>query len=198
MINLETTIRGCIKKDRKAQEEFFKYFYGRLMSVSCRVSPNDNIANDILQDSFLKILDKLHMLDNFNEAVVYSWCKRIVTNTAIDFYRSEKPFMNHMEILDIPEDWVDRSLDWKIQPEKFTGERYGGGKYGNIEPETALKAIQNLSPQYKLVFNMYIFDGYSHEDIAKELNISVNTSKANLSKAKANLRNILTPKLEEC
>jgi RNA polymerase sigma factor (sigma-70 family) len=216
MIDLESIVVGCANNDREAQELFFKHFYGRLLTVSRRMGPNDMVADDILQDSFIKIFDKIHVLDNFDELLVFSWCKRIVTNTAIDFFRAEKKRYKeiHSDLFrisdehfdekrislknsaDVPDRWVDDSVDLTSLPEKFCNEHVWTSPYSGIDPAITIQAIQSLSPQYQLVFNLYVLDGYTHEEIANKLNISVGSSKSNLSKARANLMVMLKPKLD--
>jgi len=167
-------IEGCIKNNIKSQEEFFKLHYGKLMVVSLRMSPNREIAEDLLQESFVKIFKNLYRLDNHNPAVVYSWSKRIVTNTILDYHRRNKSF----------ELSFDDNFDVSIDEESDTD--YLESK--NVDGEMLISAIQKLSPQYNIVFNLYVVDGYTHQEISDELQISIGTSKSNLSKAKANLR----------
>jgi RNA polymerase sigma-70 factor (ECF subfamily) len=172
-MEIKEVIEGCIKNKRKYQEVFYKMFYGKLMGVSLRMSPNEELAKDFLQESFIKIFNKLHMLDKHEPQIVYSWCKRILTNTIIDHYRKNKHFeLSFDDNFDTPiEDVDDNYLESK-----------------NIDVALLIRAIQKLSPQYNIVFNLYIMEGYSHQEISNELQISIGTSKSNLSKAKANLR----------
>jgi len=172
-MEINEVIEGCIKNKRKYQEVFYKMFYGKLMGVSLRMSPNEELAKDFLQESFIKIFNKLHMLDKHEPQIVYSWCKRILTNTIIDHYRKNKHFeLSFDDNFDTPiEDVDDNYLESK-----------------NIDVNLLIRAIQKLSPQYNIVFNLYIMEGYSHQEISNELQISIGTSKSNLSKAKANLR----------
>lgn len=180
MTELESLVKRCAKDDRKAQQEFFKIYYGKFMGVARRLSPNDDVAQDIIQEAFIKMFKNLHTLDTVNESIIFSWGKRIITNCVIDFYRREKRFMHDFDIGDIPSEWIEDEettyLDFK-----------------NIEQHQIIEAIQSLSPQFKLVFNMYSIDGLTHDEIGETLGISVGTSKSNLSRARVRLRK----KLEE-
>lgn len=172
-MEIKEVIEGCIKNKKTQQEFFYNMFYGKLMSVSLRMSPNRELAEDFLQDSFIKIFKSIHMLEKYEPNIVYSWCKRILTNTIIDHYRKNKNF-------DLS---LDSNFDKAIEEDDFD---YLESK--NIDVNILITAIQKLSPQYNVVFNLYIMDGYSHQEISDTLQISVGTSKSNLSKAKANLR----------
>ena len=173
-MEIKQIIEGCVKNNLKSQEAFFKMYYGRLMGVSLRMSPNREIAEDLLQEAFIKIFKGLNTLDNHNPAVIYSWCKRILTNTIIDYYRKNKTF----------ESSFDDNFDTPIEEESDMN--YLESK--NIDVDVLISSLQNLSPQYNLVFNLYVVEGYSHKEISEKLQISVGASKSNLSRAKYNLR----------
>jgi len=190
--SLEEIIKGCINHNSKDQEAFFNKFAGRLMAVSQRVGPNDNVANDILQDGFIKIFRGISTLKIYDERAVYAWCKTVITNTAIDFYRKEKRYSYDFNMDDDNnhKEWTDNVggvNELGIGVDEVT---YLDGK--NISADKIIRAIQNLTPSYKLVFNMIVMDGLSHEEISDILNISAGTSKSNLSKAKERLRKELT------
>lgn len=139
-------------------------------------SPDD--AEEIVHDGFLKIYRALH---SFNpkyadiEASLKGWMKRILINTAIDHLRKNRQhflvaeiFDNHFNIADETETAIDRMTHKEI-----------------------LDVVDQLSPVYKTVFNLFVIDGYKHEEIADQLNISVGASKSNLSKARANIKKML-------
>jgi RNA polymerase sigma-70 factor (ECF subfamily) len=178
-MNLTKVIEGCIKNNRKSQKEFYVEYSPRLMAISLRMSPDDDTAKDLLQESFLKIFKNLSTLDNHEPAVVYTWCKRLVSNTIIDYIRKNR----HIYVIDTFEQTLE---DSDIGSED--GIEYGYLDSKNISPTQLMKAIQTLSPQYKLVFNLYVMEGYTHQEIGDTLNISVGTSKSNLYKARMNMR----------
>ena len=185
---LEDIIKGCINNNIKDQEVFFKLFSRKLMVVAQRVGPNDNVANDILQDGFIKIFRNIKSLKFYDEGHVLAWCKTIITNQAIDFYRKEKKYSAEFshQFEESGQYFVGRE-DNTLESEDTT---YLDSK--NIPPTKIIKAIQNLPPSYKLVFNMFVIDGLSHEEISQKLNICEGTSKSNLFKAREKLRKDLT------
>jgi RNA polymerase sigma-70 factor (ECF subfamily) len=194
MKDLEIIIKGCIKNNRGCQEELFKFLSPRLMGVSIRMSPDNDKAHDLLQDAFIKIFASLHNLNNHNPAVVYSWCKRILTNTILDHYRKYKFETDNVMSVDRLRDkpYHDLGLNGSISSGK--GVEHGYLAMKNIEPEQIIAAVKTLSPQYKIVFNLFVMEGLSHKEISDHLDISIGTSKSNLSKAKVNLRK----ELESC
>jgi len=179
-MELKQVIKSCLKNKSKCEEAFFKMNYGKLMAVSLRMSPNRQIAEDLLQDSFIKIFKNINNLDSSEPAAVYSWCKRILTNTIIDYYRKKKTF----------ELSFDDNFDIDIELNDDVS--YVESK--NLNSNTIIEAIQRLSPQYSLTFNLFVIDGYTHQEISEQLQISVGTSKSNLFRAKAKLRK----ELETC
>lgn len=185
MKTLEIIAKGCAKNNRGCQEELYKYLYPRLMVVSLRMSPDSDTAKDLLQESFIKIFDKIDTLDNYDEAVVYTWCKRVVTNTVIDYIRKNRRVY-------VSDTFEETLSDSDVGVEE--GIEYGYLDSKNIEPQQLMDAIQTLSPQYKLVFNLYVMEGLTHKEIGKILEISEGTSKSNLSKARENVRK----ELETC
>lgn len=143
-----------------------------------RYCNNTDDATEIVNDGFLKIY---RALGSFNphytdvEASLKGWMKRIMINTAIDHIRKNNQrflvaeiFDNHFNIADETETSIDKM------------------SYDEI-----LAIVQKLSPVYRAVFNLYVIDGFKHEEIAEQLDISVGASKSNLSKARANLKKML-------
>lgn len=172
-------IKGCIENDLRCQEKFFKLFYGKLMTVAVRMTPNRDIAEELLQISFIKIFKNIGKLTIVEPAVVYSWCKVIVTNTIIDYHRRHKVReISFDDSFDSPYEDIGYDMDY-LDSKKVT-------------PNKIMSALQNLPPKYNLVFNLHVIDGYRHDEISKMLNINIGTSKSNLSKAKGRLRKELT------
>ncbi len=172
-------IEGCLQHNSKYQEELFKLYFGKMLGVSMRYTKDKDTANEIVQTSFIKVFEKLKLFDdngNFE-----NWIKRIVINTAIDFIRKSKkdPYVN-----DLNEDYTLSSVDDIVFEEEEL-------ELSQIKNELIINAIQQLSPAYQTVFNLYVIEDYTHKEIAEMLNISEGTSKSNLSKAKVNLQKIL-------
>ena len=191
MKNLDKVIKGCLKNKRSCQEELFKWLNPKLMGVALRMAPDDDKANDLLQDSFIKIFGNLHTLKGYEPAVVYSWAKRIVTCTIIDYHRKYK--FENCNVESVDSDFGSRSgsqyhnFGWNGDiAENNVDDSYMEGK--KITPEMVMSALKTLTPQYKLVFNLYVMEGYSHGEIGERLDISIGTSKSNLSRAKVKIR----------
>ena len=144
-----------------------------------RYTNNMDQAEDILQNSFIKIFRNIKRYKF--EGSFEGWMKRIVVNTAIDYHRGKKkdflllPEEQEMEQFELIDDPADDNAELNYP---FT-------------PQQVMAAIQELSPAYKAVFNLYVIEDYSHKEIAEQLDISVGTSKSNLLKAKAKLKKIL-------
>jgi RNA polymerase sigma-70 factor (ECF subfamily) len=173
---LEKTVNGCIKGDRKCQQIIFETFFGKLLAVCMRYTKDRDTAQDILQDAFIKAFEKI---SDYNFTGSFEgWLRKITVNTAIDFVRKNKNLIfiedgaNQTDLTDNDEHAAETDE---------TG-------FENINPDIVLEAIQNLSPAYRTVFNLYVFENYSHKEIAEMLNINQGTSKSNLAKAKQNLK----------
>lgn len=164
-------IEGCLKQQKDSQYALFRHFYGYAMGICRRYAQNPDDASDILNDSFLKVFNHLGEYDSTRP--FKSWLGRIVTNTAIDHYRASLRFSN-AEPLDGHE---------KIHQDADI--------YGQLAYEDLLYLIRQLTPAYRTVFNLYAIDGYSHQEIAEMLDISVGTSKGNLHKARKKLQEML-------
>lgn len=178
---LEKIIEGCLRNDRRAQEELFKLFYGKMLGVCMRYSKDRDTAEEILQEGFIKIFDKLDAFDY--KGSFEGWMRRIIANTAIDSIRKSKK--NPM-LTDQDDDFKLGAIDPMVEQEDF--------EFTGIKAELAVQAIQELSPAYQTVFNLYVIEEYTHKEIAEILGISEGTSKSNLSKAKFNLQKILKEK----
>ncbi len=180
--NIVEIVSGCKNGDKKSQEKLYKMFYGKMMVICLRYADNPDEAKDVLQEGFIKVFNSLANFDFHGS--FEGWIKRIMVNTAIDNFRKNKSavklFDNNVQLENLErqeEDEQENTISNKI-------------KTADI-----LEAIHKLSPAYKTVFNLYAIDGFSHQQIADELNISIGTSKSNYSKAKQNLKKMLQLKL---
>jgi len=171
-------IQGCIQAKRESQKEFYKIFYGFSMAIAMRYCPAQEDAMEVANDGFLKIFRQLHTFEprhaNY-EASLKGWMKSILIHTAVDHFRKNN---KHPFFSDIPEEHYD---DRDVAESSIDRMSY----------KEIMEIVQRLSPVYRTVFNLYVIDGYKHEEIAKQLNISVGTSKSNLSKAKINIQKML-------
>lgn len=161
-MGLDQLIEDCKKNNIQAQSELYKLFSSKLFTVCLKYSRNYAEAEDNLQDAFITIFNKIEQFKN--KGSFEGWLKRVTVNTVLQQYRKEKVFdiVNENIIydveLDIDEDTI--SIDY------------------------LLKIIQELPDRYRLVFNLYVLDGYSHKEIATMLEINIGTSKSNLARAR--------------
>lgn len=170
-------ISGCLASDRRMQEELYRRFSPRMYAVCLRYAGNAEEAEDILQEGFIKVFKKL---DSFrNEGSFEGWVRRIFVNTAIEHFRRKR------YLLPVTEK-EENSLE---------------GKYTSVLDELGAKDImalvQELSPGYRTVFNMYVVEGYTHKEIADLLGISEGTSKSQLSRAKVILQDMVRNFLDQ-
>ncbi|HRE38450.1 MAG TPA: RNA polymerase sigma factor [Chitinophagaceae bacterium] len=164
-------INGCLQGNRRMQEELYRRFSPRMYAVCLRYAGNAEEAEDILQEGFIKVFKKL---DSFRgDGSFEGWIRRIFVNTAIEHFRRKRYLMPVTE------------------KEENTIE----GKYTSVLDELGAKdimaLIQELSPGYRTVFNMYVVEGYTHKEIADMLGISEGTSKSQLSRAKVILQDMV-------
>ena len=179
--HLREIVEGCIRGERRSQEALFKQFYGKMMVVCLRYMTDRDTAQEILQEAFLKVFDKLEVFDF--KGSLEGWVRRIVANTAIDALRKAKrnPFLS------------DRDTDFKQAGRDELVEREELDLI-DLKAELAMGAIAKLSPAYRTVFNLFVLEDYTHKEIAELLGIYEGTSKSNLAKAKMNLQRILNEK----
>lgn len=163
----EELIKKCKKGNRAAQEFLYRKYSAVLFGICLKYSRNRTEAEDNLHDSFVTIFDKIHQ---FRAAGSFEgWLKRVAVNTVLQKYRREEPLTLITEVLAEKEDTSD-------DPET------------EVPLATLLRCVQELPNKYRLTFNMYVLDGYSHKEISRALGTSEGTSKSNLARAKALLR----------
>lgn len=179
--NLKGIIEGCIANSRRSQEQLFKLFYGKMLPVCLRYIPDRDSAQEVLQEGFIKVFEKLEAFDH--KGSFEGWIRRIIANTAIDAIRKSKknPFLT-----DDDNDFKLGASDPMIEVEEM--------ELTDIKAQFAMEAIQMLSPAYRTVFSMFVLEDYSHKEISEILGISEGTSKSNLAKAKMNLQRIINEK----
>ena len=170
-MSLEQLINNCKKNDAQAQSQLYKLFASKLFSLCLKYSKNHAEAQDNLQDAFVTIFNKIAQYNH--KGSLEGWMKRITINTALQRYRSVGVFdiVNEEQIEDVYIEIEDDSLSM----------------------DYLLSIIQELPDRYRLVFNLYALDDYSHKEIAEMLDISTGTSKSNLARA----RLILKEKIEQ-
>lgn len=183
---VQALIDGCLKGDRRSQQAVYKMFYGKMKSVCMRYTRDNDQAMDVLQEGFVKVFNNL---DRYTGVGSFEgWIRRIMVNLSIDRFRKLK----HDFVL-LGEN--DNLENWDIHSNEQEEEKNGDDAIYDITPEQIIDAMQQLSPAYRTVFNLYVFENYSHQDIAEALEISVGTSKSNYAKARKNIRKLLSKSL---
>jgi RNA polymerase sigma factor (sigma-70 family) len=170
-------IRGCINGDRRMQELLYNSYSAKMYGVCLRYAGNTDDAQDILQEGFIKVFRNLERFRA--EGSFEGWIRRIFVNTAIEHYRRK---VNMYPVTENQENNVE-DKDWSA--------------FDRLAAKDLMKLIQELSPGYRAVFNLYVIEGYTHKDIAQMMGISEGTSKSQLARAKAILKNIITGKNKE-
>ncbi|AJR02828.1 RNA polymerase sigma factor [Siansivirga zeaxanthinifaciens] len=169
-MSLDQLIQRCKKNDIVAQSELYKLYASKLFSLCLKYSRNYAEAEDNLQDAFLTIFKKMDQYKN--KGSFEGWLKRITINTVLQQYRTQKVF-------EITNENIVEEVALEVDEE-------------SLSIDYLLKIIQELPDRYRLVFNLYVLDGYSHKEIAEMLEINTGTSKSNLARA----RNILKETIE--
>ena len=168
-MNEEILVKKCIEGDNRAQKKLFDLFAPKLFGVCLRYMKDHDLAQDTLQDGFVKIFTKL---SNYNgKGSFEGWMRRIVVNTCLDQLRKDQKLKMNTSIDDVS--FLVKDNHW-IEEE--------------LTAKDLLKLVESLPDGYRVVFNMFAIEGYSHKEIAEQLNISENTSKSQFSRAKSHLR----------
>jgi RNA polymerase sigma factor (sigma-70 family) len=164
----EELIRGCINNDRLAQKRLYERYYGRMMGVCMRYASHKEQATEMLNMGFFKVFESIKKFSD-KGANLESWIYRIMVNTAIDYLRAEIRHQ-HSDI------------------EKSVYVQDDSDVIADLGAEKILEMVNQLSPAYRAVFNLYVVEGYNHIEIGEKLGISEGTSKSNLAKARARLQ----------
>ncbi|CAM3357770.1 RNA polymerase sigma factor [Aequorivita lipolytica] len=167
-MTLDELIKQCKNQDATAQGELYKQYNRVLFAICLRYSPNYTEAEDNLQDAFITIFKKVEQYHG--KGSFEGWMKRVTVNTVLQKYRKQRTF----EIVD--EGQIEDEAEVEIESEE-------------IPLDFLLKIVQELPDRYRLVFSMYVMDGYQHKEIAEMLGISDGTSKSNLARARMILKN---------
>lgn len=170
-------IEGCLRGDRKMQYGLYQQFAPKMYGVCLRYAGNAEEAEDILQEGFIKIFNKIGSYRG--DGSFEGWIRRIFVNTAIEHFRKKT----------------------YLQPITEVEENTMEGKYlsvlDNLAEKDIIQLVQQLSPGYRTVFNMYVVEGYTHKQIAEALGISEGTSKSQLSRAKQILQDMVKRFIEK-
>ena len=177
-MNENEIIKGCLKNDRASQKILYEHFYDVMLGVCLRYSKTNDEAKDIVLEGFLKVFTGLKSFNH--KGTLEGWIKRIMVNTAIDLLRKNK--QNYLIVSTVYAN--EKGAEIADDTTDINDDELAAA----IDSEEILKAVQQLTPAYRTVFNLYVIEEYTHKEIAEMLDISEGTSKSNLSKAKYNLR----------
>lgn len=167
----EELLAGCRKQSRVAQQQLYATYSGKMYGLCCRYVKSSMEAEDVLVASFTKVFDKI---DQFKgDGSFEGWIRRIVVNEALTWLRKNRSMYVETDL---------EKADYEVDYNQLSD---------HLETEDLLRMIQLLPTGYQIVFNLYAIDGYSHKEIAEQLNISENTSKSQLSRARVYLQKLL-------
>ncbi|WP_316810495.1 RNA polymerase sigma factor [Pedobacter heparinus] len=175
MLKFEDAIAGCLRNDNKSKEMVYKSFYGYLMGVILRYVEDRNDAEELVNDSFIKIFKNIGQFSSpkYNDQLQKAfkgWIAKISSRTAIDFLRGKKTFLYVDDITEAQQPLTELSA------------------ISQLNVQDMMKMLNKLPETHKLVFNMYEIEGFSHEEISNMLNIPESSCRVYLTRAKNKLR----------
>lgn len=166
-------IARCLNGEAPACSELYHLYYRQVMPICMRYARRTEEAKDILQDSFTRAFTKLHSYTGKGPFI--GWLKRVTLNTAINHYHATSDERTNVRIDDL------------APHAAATADPHGEQALASLGAEELLALVRGLPPAYRMVFNLRVIEGWSHEEIARELGISIGASKSNLSRARAKL-----------
>jgi RNA polymerase sigma-70 factor (ECF subfamily) len=167
----EDLIKGCLRRDRAAQQQLFDLYSSKMYGICYRYVRQPMEAEDILVTAFTKIFERIGQFKG--DGSFEGWIRRVIVNEALTHLRKARTMYLETEL-----EQADREPDYAQLSD-------------HLEAEDLMNMIQQLPAGYRIVFNMYAIDGYSHKEIAEQLGISENTSKSQLSRARVYLQKML-------
>lgn len=165
-------VKGCIRQDAKCQRWLFESYAGRMMTICRRYSCDQKEAEDMLQEAFIRVFTYIHQYKS--EGPLAAWIRRVTVNTALTVLKNKK-----VHFAEIRESQDHHAID----PDALT----------NLNEEELLQLINRLPDGYRVVFNLYVLEGYSHDEIAEWLGIKPASSRSQLAKARRMLQEQITP-----
>jgi RNA polymerase sigma-70 factor (ECF subfamily) len=169
--NERDLVHACVRNERWAQQALYEAYYSPLMAICLRYSNHDDEAMDLLHESFIKIFRSIGKYQPGTS--LGAWMKRITVNTAIDYYRRNTRRRTEN---------LDEAFDLSVTD---------ADAVSNYSEKEILAAVQQLTPAYRTVFNLFVIEGFSHREIAEQLDITESTSRSNLVKARLKLQDML-------
>ncbi len=177
--NEKQLIQACLDGNPKAQRQLYQHFSGKMMGICMRYASDRPEAEDMLQDGFCRVFTDLSKFRA--EGPLGAWIRRVVINTALQHLRRKKTRM-------FPTIELQEIKETHLSAEDIISQ---------FSAQDLLQIIQQLPPGYRMVFNLHAIEGYSHEEIADQLGISIGTSKSQLSKARATIKKMLTSETKQ-
>lgn len=171
MLSDQEIISGCLAQDKKAQRMLYKKYASSMFGICLRYCKKRTEAEDVLQEAFVKIFS--YIKSYRSDGSFEGWLKRIVVNTALNYYKSN----------------LKRCFDESIDDMNDSNMPTTQGYDSDLSAEELMKMINSLADGYRVVFNMFAIEGYSHKEISELLGISENTSKSQLSRSRVILQN---------
>ena len=169
---IDELVKRCKAGERKSQELLYKQFASKMMGVCLRYATDRMEAEDMLQNGFIRVFQKLG--DFRGEGSFEGWVRRIMVHSSIEYYRKHHKMMQVVEESEMEEQGVNPVA------------------VANLGAKELMLLIQKLSPGYRIVFNLYAIEGYSHKEIAAIVGITEGASKSQLSRARSILREQIT------
>ena len=179
-VNIDNIVQGCQANQPKYQRMLYEQFAGKLMGICVRYCRNEELAKDALQESFVKIFNKI---DSFkNESKIETWMTRIAINTTLNHLRQGKRY----QFIDDNE-----HVAYKIENQHDVS----ADSLEKLSHAELINILQELPDGYRIVFNMYAVEGYTHKEIADALGINEGTSKSQLNRARKHLQTLVQDKM---
>jgi RNA polymerase sigma factor (sigma-70 family) len=167
--HLDDILKGCLKNNKADQEKLYSLMAKKMYGLCLRYASSSDEAQDMMQEGFITVFNKLSTYKG--QGSLEGWIRKIMVHAAIDKYRG-------------------RIYQVSIDDIQVNGQQFSDSNSGpeQLSAKEILGLIQQLPAQYRLVFNMYVLEGYSHKEIAEKLSISESTSRSNLTRARALLQ----------
>jgi RNA polymerase sigma factor (sigma-70 family) len=169
--NLDLIVKGCIAWDRASQNALYKMFSAKMFAVCYEYSASREEAEDTFHEGFLKVFEHINSYSKIGS--LEGWIRKIMVNTAIEKYRKNSRLFAVVNI----DEHIESIHNY-----------YEEDILSQIEANELMELIHQLPPAYKMVFNLYVFEGLKHKEIATQLDINIGTSKSNLFEAKSILK----------
>ncbi|MBL6618788.1 MAG: RNA polymerase sigma factor [Flavobacteriales bacterium] len=180
---IRSWVKSAQAEETEGQRQIYEFYAGKMLLAIRRYIPGEQEALDVLQDGFIKVFRNIGGYTF--KGSFEGWVRRIMVNMAIDALRASR----QLQFVGESEEMLD-VLSERVQEENEP-------EWAGLGQNDILEAMEQLTPVYRAVFNLYAIEGYGHRDIAIELGISEGTSKSNYAKARRNLRELLRKKLRE-